>query len=463
MDSNTLERVILSALLNHSDFSRKVMPYVNPIYFSTPEGAVLSDLIVTFNEQYKGKPSRDTLEVELENKKGVAQDVYTQTKVLINTLYSDKIIEALEKVDSKWLLDKTESHFKTQSCRIAVLNSLEILEGENPKVSPEAIPKILEDALNISFDADLGHDYFEDAEERYDYYHSTDVKIPFHLTALNHITNGGAIKKSLIIPMAPTGVGKSFFMTAWAAWLIQNGYNVLYVTLEMAEEKIGERIDACLMDMALNQLVDIPRDTFRNKIDKLKTRTVGRLKIKEESSGSFNSRLLENRLDEYETKDGFVPDVVMVDYLNLANSYRVPKGLDTYLSVKYTAEEFRDTAMRRNFICCAPTQTNREGVDASDYGLGQTSESMGITHTTDFMFGLIETEEMRDNSQIRIKQLKNRWGPLTPQSFMISVNKSKMQMHDMDDLSAMNVTIPTVEPKIEEFPWNKSKPKALSF
>ena len=450
MESNTLEKIILSAMLTQRDFSRKVLPYAQPIFFSTTEAATLTDIIKKYNEDYKGIPTKEQIEVELENKKGVSTDVYTNTKTLISQLYRDNIVESVKSLDADWLLDRTEAHFKQQSCHIAVLNSISILEGEDKKNTPESIPKILEEALSISFDTDVGHDYIEDAEERFEYYHSSDIKIPFHLNALNKVTNGGAVKKAMIVPVAPTGVGKSFFMTAWSAWLIRQGYNVLYVTLEMAEEKIAERVDACLMDITLNDLSTCPKETFLSKIKKLQTDTLGTLKIKEYPSNNFTAQTLRMLMDELKRKQGFTPDVIMIDYLNLVTSYRVAKSNDTYTSVKFAAEELRSIAMEMNTLIVAPTQTNREGVGAADYTLTEISESMGIAHTSDFIFGLIETEELRNNSQLRVKLLKNRWGSLSPSSFVITAIKSKMQMFDMDDLDSMQVDIPSVAPVVSD-------------
>lgn len=437
MNTNVLERIILSAMLNDRDFSRKVIPHIKPLYFSSPEAAQITNLLLEYNQEYNNIPTKDTLEVELENSKGVGQDVYKNAKSLIGKLYNDEIKESIKSIDKDWLLNKTEAHFKQQSCYHAVLDSLSIIEGENKKKTVESIPSILEEAVNISFDTDVGHDYFEDAQERYEYYHRTDTKIPFHLNAMNIVTNGGAAIKSLIVPVAPTGVGKSFFMTAWSAWLIKNGYDVLYVTLEMAEEKIGERIDANLMNLTINELGTCPENVFNNKINSIARQATGKLIIKEYPSANFSALNLKALLDELEAKKGFKPTVVMLDYLNLASSYRIPKGTDTYLSVKYAAEELRSVAMEYGIIMCAPTQTNREGVGASDYDMTQISESMGIAHTSDFIFGLIETQELAENSQLKIKQLKNRWGDINrPSAFVISVNKAKMQMHDYDDISS---------------------------
>lgn len=450
MNTTQLEKIILSSLLNDGDYSRKVIPYVKGEFFSTTEATVLTNIILNYSNEYNTMPTEATLEVELDNQKALSTEIYTNAKVLINSIFKPDVVDAIKKLDQVWRLDKTEKYFKQQSCYIAVMNSINILEGEDKKNTPEAIPGILEEALNIHFDNDVGHDYFEDADERFKYYHSTEEKIPFLLNALNNVTNGGASKKALIVPVAPTGVGKSFFMTAWSAFLIKLGYNVLYVTLEMAEEKIAERIDANLMDIAINDLKTIPEDVFGNKISALRGTHLGVLKIKEYPSSSFTANTLKALLSELKSKNNFEPAVIMVDYLNLVSSFRVAKSNDTYTGVKFASEELRSIAMETNSLIVAPTQTNREGVGSADYTLTEISESMGIAHTADFIFGLIETTELANNSQLRIKQLKNRWGDINrPPSFVVSVNKAKMQIHDYDDISEAQVHVPKVNKPVD--------------
>ena len=435
-----LEKIIISSMLNDGDFARKVLPHAQPMFFSTNEAATVVDMMLVYNEKYSSLPTKDALLVELESIKLLSTEAYTHATVLIEQVFRPEIVESVIKLDETWRLDKTEKYFKQQSCHIAVLQSISILEGENKKIAPEAIPGILEEALNISFDTDVGHDYFEDADSRFEYYHRTDIKLPFLLNSLNNVTNGGAVKKSLIVPVAPTGVGKSFFMTAWSAFLLKHGYNVLYVTLELPEEKIGERIDANLMDIAINDLGTVPKDIFSNKINDLKKTHLGKLKIKEYPSSGFNALVLKSLLGELKAKNKFKPDVVMIDYLNLVSPLSAVSGSDTYNSLKNAAREIRSVAMEHDLVTVAPTQTNREGVGAADYSLTEISESMGIAHYADMIFGLIETTELAENSQIRVKQLKNRWGDINkPSSFVISVNKAKMQMFDYDDIEPQPV------------------------
>jgi replicative DNA helicase len=350
MNSCQLEKIIISSLLNDGDYSRKVMPFTQPQYFSTNEASTVTQLILEYSEEYQSLPTKDALEVELENKKGLSSELFTNSRLLIETVFKADVVTAMLKLDKEWVLDKTEKHFRQQSCHMAVLNSINILEGEDKVLTPDAIPGILEEALNIHFDTDIGHDYFADAEERFEYYHRTDVRIPFLLNALNNVTNGGAVKKSLIVPVAPTGVGKSFFMTAWSAFLLKLGYNVLYITLEMSEEKIGERIDSNLMDIAINDLNTVPKDVFTNKINSLKSTHLGNLKIKEYPSSSFNALHLKGLLNELKAKNNFKPDIIMVDYLNLVSSSVLVNSSDTYNAVKNAARELRSIAMEFDLI-----------------------------------------------------------------------------------------------------------------
>lgn len=456
-----LEKIILSSLLHSPNYARKVMPHVQPMFFSTHEAATIADMIVSHNTNYSTLPSKETLQVELENVKMLSTESFTHTNLLLDKIFKDDVVSEIVKLDETWILDKTEKYFKQQSCHIAVLESINILEGENNKLSPEAIPGILEQALNISFDTDVGHDYFEDAESRFEYYHRTDVRIPFLLTAMNNITNGGAVKKSLIVPVAPTGVGKSFFMTAWSSFLMKLGYNVLYVTLELPEEKIGERIDANLMDVILNDLGTMPKDIFTNKINKLKQTHLGTLKIKEYPSSGFNVLTLKSLLGELKSKNKFVPDIVMVDYLNLVSPLSAVNGSDTYNSLKNAARELRSLAMELDIVIVAPTQTNRDGVNAADYTLTEISESMGIAHYADMIFGMIETVELAENGQLRLKQLKNRWGNVNaPSSFVVSANKAKMQLHDYDDIGSFNT--PQVRDKSFSVPVERNTDEIMA-
>lgn len=436
MNSPELEKVIMTLMLNDNDFSSKVIPYFNPEYFSVEPLKNVARLFKRYTDEYNALPSEAALRIELEQQTGITQETFKDASVAITDLYSDKFINVAKSADKSHIITNTEKYFRLQSCYIAMMKSLDILDSNKKGKELDEIPEILKEAISISFDTNIGHDYITDAESRFESYHNVERTLPFRLTALNLITHGGAGFKSLIVPVAPTGVGKSFFMTDWSAYLLQNGYNVLYVTLELSEEKIAERIDMNLMDITKQDLLKLPPSTFRNKIAHIKSNPIGRIKIKEYVSGVFHANHLRHLLKELKLKENFEPDIVMVDYLNLMASYREPTKGDSYSYFKSVSEELRGVAMEYGIIACSPTQTNRDAINQPDFTLSQISESMGVAHTADLMFGLIQTEEMAKNNQIRIKQLKNRWGDITrPTSFMINVDKSKMQMFNGDDIS----------------------------
>lgn len=435
---NAIEQLIVSSLLQSPDFRSKVYPHVKPEFFTSSSSSNIIELMKKYHDEYGSFPNQDSLIVELENKAGISEDVYKATKLDLAELYSEKMYGAITKVDPVWLLDKTEKYLKTQSCHLAVMESLSILDGENKKLTPEAIPDILKDALSISFNNDIGHDYIEDSEARFEFYHKVEQRIPFRLKALNDVTDGGLPRKSLLVPVAPTGVGKSMFMTDWAAFLMTAGYSVLYITLEMAEERIAERIDANLMDLTMSDLKVCPKNVFDSKINAMKRNPLGRLKVKEYPPGTFNANHLRFLLQDLKNKQEFVPDVIMVDYLNLMASYRMKDAGNTYVYIKAVAEELRGVAMETNSLAVSPTQTNRNGNGATDFELNEVSESFGIAMTADMMFGMISTPELDEMGHMRIKQLKNRFGDINkPSSFVVAVNRAKMQIRDLDDIGGV--------------------------
>lgn len=431
-----LEKIILTLTVNDTHFAAKVNPHFKPEYFSNPETTTVAKLYQDFFQKYNALPTSESLKIELENMSSISQETFSNTKILIDDLYESKKVSALSKIEPEFILKKTENYFKQQACHYAILESLAIIEGENKKLKTEAIPDILKNAISISFDTDIGHDYIDNALDRFDSYHKVEVKVPFPLNGLNLITGGGAVKKSLITPVAPTGVGKSFFMTAWAADLIRNMYDVLYITLEMPEEQIAQRVDMNLFNFTKNEVTNSPKSTFISNIQTLKKKGIGKLKIKEYVTGTFDANHLRSLLKELKQKENFQPHVIMIDYLSLMASYRSTNVSDTYGYNKAIAEEIRGVAMEFNLIVVAPMQTNRTAINQADFTLSEIAESAGVAHTADFMFGLIQTEEMGKVNQMRIKQLKNRWGDVTrPSSFMINVDKSKMQLFDGDDLT----------------------------
>lgn len=456
-----LEKIILSLTLTNSDYASKINPYLKSEFFSTSEAVIVSDLYKQFFGKYNTLPSKDSLLIEIEDVSSISQETYKNTKQFIGDLYDDKKLSALSKIEPEFILEKTEKYFRQQACHLAILESLSIIEGENKKLTTDAIPDILKSAISISFDTNIGHDYIDDAESRFEFYHKVETRIPFPLKAFNEITNGGAAVKSLVVPVAPTGIGKSFFMSVWSSYLLKNGHNVLYITLEMAEEEIAKRIDANLFDIPLDRLMVTPKSAFLSNIKNIASQKIGKLKIKEYVTGTFNANHLRHLIKELKQKENFEPQIIMIDYLNLMASYRHTNISDSYAYNKAVAEEIRGVGMEFGITICSPTQTNRQGIGAADFSLTEISESMGIAHTADFMFGLIQTEDMAKLNQMRIKQLKNRWGDINrPSSFMISVDKSKMQMFDYDDLtsSVSNATSP-IEPKnmFKQEPKNELK------
>lgn len=430
---NSIEQLIVASILQAPDFRSKVYPHIRPELFISSSAPLIVELIKKFNDEYKGFPSKDALLVELDNKAGLSEDLYTKAKTDIGDLFTQNMQKAIEKVDQVWLLDKAEKYLKTQSCHLAVMESLSILDGENKKLTPDAIPDILKDALSISFDTNVGHDYIDDADARFDFYHRIEQRIPFRLSALNAVTDGGIPRKAMLVPVAPTGVGKSLFMTDWASFLITKGLNVLYVTLELAEERVAERIDANLMDITMSDLKVCPKNVYDSKLNAIKRNPLGKLKIKEYAPGTFHANHLRFLLQEYKNKQGFVPDVIMVDYLNLMASYRMKDNSNSYQYIKAVAEELRGVAMETNTVAVSPTQTNRNGNGVSDFELNEVSESFGIAMTADMMFGMISTPELDELGHLRLKQLKNRFGDINkPSSFIVSINRAKMQLRDLD-------------------------------
>lgn len=431
--SEQLEKIIIGSILHNPDFRAKVYPHLKSQYFDSSPVATIVELIKEYHDKYNSFPNEQSIKVELDGRKGLTENTYQDTTKLVPILFSDDMMSATKKVEMPWLLQKTETYLKTQSCHIAVMDSISILEGDNKKMSADAIPDILKAALSISFDTNVGHDYIEDFESRFDFYHKVEQKIPFRLKVLNDAMGSGTPRKTLIVPVAPTGVGKSLFLTDWASFLLTQGINVLYVTLEMAEERIAERIDANLMDLTMDALKTCPRKTYDSKINQIKRNPIGRIKIKEYPPGTFSANSLRYLLHEYKNKSDFVPTVIMVDYLNLMASYRMKDASNSYSYVKAIAEELRGVAMEFDAVTIAPTQTNRSGQNATDFELNEVSESHGISMTADVMFGLISTPELEELGHMRIKILKNRFGQ-NGGSYVIGVNRSKMKLYDIDGI-----------------------------
>ena len=427
-----IERLILSHLIHNENFSRKVVPYVKSEYFEDPPEKLVFKLIQEYILKHNDLPTKQSLLIDLDQIDGIHETEYTKSNEIINTLNKPSDFKDI----TPWLLEQSETFCLDKAIYNAVVNAIAILEGnEKTHLSKGAIPTVLSDALAVSFDPHVGHDFIEDAEDRFDFYHRVEEKLEFDLELFNKITKGGLPKKTLNICLAGTGVGKSLFMCHQAASCLSINKNVLYITLEMAEERIAERIDANLLDIPMDQLEEIPRDMYKKKIDKLKGKTNGKIIIKEYPTASASALHFKNLLGELNLKRNFVPDIIFIDYLNICTSSRIRAGanVNSYTYIKSIAEELRGLAVEHNVPIMSATQTTRTGFTSTDIGLEDTSESFGLPATADFMFALISSEEMEELNQMLVKQLKNRYNdPTSYRKFIIGVDRSKMRLYDVD-------------------------------
>ena len=419
---------ILENLIHNEDYARKVLPFIKEEYFADRNEKIVFSEIVSFSEKYSRFPTLTSLEVELDSRKDLTEQNYKDIKEVVNSLTEDK-------VDQEWLIDTTEKFCKDKAIYNAVVDGISIIEGRDSKRKPDALPSLLTDALAVSFDNRVGHDYIEDASSRFDYLHRKEERIPFDLEYFNKITKGGLPQKTLNIALAGTGVGKSFFMCHMAANCISQGRNVLYITLEMAEERIAERIDANLMNVALDNLHDLPKPMFEDKIEKLNKKVNGKLIIKEYPTASAHANHFRALLQELSIKKSFKPEIIFIDYLNICASSRFKGGtnINSYTLIKAIAEELRGLAVEHSVPVVSATQTTRSGYVSTDIGLEDTSESFGLPATADFMFALISSEELQELQQIQVKQLKNRYNdPTINKRFILGIDRSKMKLYDVE-------------------------------
>jgi replicative DNA helicase len=426
-----LEQTILKNLIYNENYMRKVLPFLKEEYFSSKTEKNLYKEIFAFVEKYNNTPNVEALSLSMRDMKGVTEEEFTQINEYLETIEKNKNEES--KLD--WLIDKTEKFCQEKAIYNAVLNSIHILDGKDKVHDKGAIPKILSDALSISFDSSVGHDYLEDWDSRYDIYHRVEEKIPFDLEYFNKITKGGLPSKTLNIALAGTGVGKSLFMCHVASACLVQGKNVLYITMEMAEEKIAERIDANLLNVSLDSLQDLSKDMYDKKVKRVKDMTVGKLIIKEYPTASASSSHFRTLLNELNLKRNFIPDIIFIDYLNICCSSRIKPGsnVNSYTYVKAIAEELRGLAVEYNVPVVSATQTTRSGFTSSDPGLEDTSESFGLPATADLMFALISSEELENMNQIMVKQLKNRYSdPTSHKRFVLGIDRAKMRLYDVE-------------------------------
>ena len=407
------------------------MPFIQPEYFSDNTEKIVFGEIKEFVEKYKNLPTHEALVINFTESKKLTEEQVRSSIEILNQLHKNKD----EPTEQQWLTEQTEKFCQDKAIYNAIMDAVQILDSKTNKAKGE-IPKILSDALGVSFDRNVGHDYISDYESRYDFYHRKEERIPFDLDFFNKITKGGLPNKTLNIALAGTGVGKSLFMCHVAAGCISQGYDVLYITMEMAEEKIAERIDANLLNIRLDDLHIISKDEYTKKFQSLQNKTHGRLIIKEYPTASAGSMHFRSLLNELQLKKSFRPKIIFIDYLNICCSSRLKPGsnVNSYTYIKAIAEELRGLAVEFNVPIVSATQTTRSGYSNSDVDLTDTSESFGLPATADFMFALINTEELEQLNQIMVKQLKNRYNdPSSNKKFVIGVDRAKMKLYDVED------------------------------
>ena len=424
-----IEKTILSGLMYNETYIRKVIPFLKDEYFDNLDDKLLFQNIKTYVDKYNGLPTKEALRIAVEENEKLNEDRYKSINAVIDTLEYDV------NTDIDWIVEKTEKFCQDKALYNAVRESILVLDSKNNELDRGSIPELLTKALGVSFDSNIGHDFLEDADSRFDFYHLKEEKISFDLDMFNKITKGGLSKKSLSIALAGTGVGKSLFMCHCAAANMMAGLNVLYITMEMAEERIAERIDANLLDFTLDELRDVPKDVYQKRLARVKAKTHGKLIVKEYPTASAGSGHFRHLMSELRLKKNFKADVVYIDYLNICMSSRLKVGsnVNSYTYIKAIAEELRGLAVEFNVPIMSATQTTRSGFGNSDVGLEDTSESFGLPATADFMFALISSEELDQLGQILVKQLKNRWGPIDQHKrFMIGIDRSKMKLYDAE-------------------------------
>jgi len=446
MYNERIEITILRNFFFNEEFTRKALPFVKSEYFTNRTERLLHQEVDQFVQKYKNLPTKESILIELNQRKDINDEELKLIKELLGQL-SD------EETDLQWLFDTTEKFCKDRAVHNAVLSGIKILDGKDSKKQPEAIPSILSEALAVSFDNNIGHDYIGDAENRFEWYHTKEKKYKFDLQYFNRITKGGVPSKTLNIALAGTGVGKSLFMCHCASHFLNEGQNVLYITLEMAEERIAERIDANLLDVTIDDLHDMPKQLYDDKMNKLKSKTSGKLIIKEYPTASAHSGHFNSLMNELALKKSFKPDVVFIDYLNICASSRFKGGnISSYFYIKAIAEELRGLAVEHNVPIFSATQTTRTGYVSTDIGLEDTSESFGLPATADFMFALMSNEELESLGQMKVKQLKNRYNdPAMNRSFIVGVDRSKMRLYDVENV-AQNIVDSNQTKEEENYP-----------
>ena len=423
-----IETTAIRNLIHNEEYCRKVLPFIKEEYFNDRLEKVLFSEISKFVNKYNNLPTKESLSIEINTNKSINEDEYKKITEILSTLNP-------EPINLDWLVETTETFCKDRAIHNAILGGIQILDGKDKEHTAQYLPELLSEALSVSFDQKIGHDYLLESKERYDFYKRKEERLELDLEFFNKITRGGIPSKTLNICLAGTGVGKTMFMTSIASSILLQGKNVLYITLEMAEERIAERIDANLLNVGMSDLEELPYKMYESKINKLQNKTTGHLIIKEYPTATAHIGHFKNLLSELALKKSFKPDIVFIDYLNICASSRFKAGsnVNSYTYIKAIAEELRGMAVEHDIPIFSATQTTRSGFVSSDVGLEDTSESFGLPATADFMFALISSEELEEKNQIMVKQLKNRYNdPTINRKFIIGVNRNKMRLYDVE-------------------------------
>ncbi len=446
VQQSRIENTIINGLFFKEEYTRKVLPFIKEEYFGNRVEQLLFGEIFKFIEKYNNLPTKDAILIELNSRRDINEEELQHLKDYVVAVENTE-------ADDQWLLETTEKFCKDRAVHNAVLSGIKILDNKDKKQTPEAIPHILSEALAVSFDKSVGHDYIEDAEARFKFYHTKEKRYQFDLDYMNRITKGGVPSKTLNIALAGTGVGKSLFMCHVASSYLLQGLNVLYITLEMAEERIAERIDANLLDVTMEDLHDMPKQLYDGKIKKLREKTQGQLIVKEYPTASAHAGHFKSLINELALKKSFRPDVIFIDYLNICASSRFKGGnISSYFYIKAIAEELRGLAVEHNVPIFSATQTTRTGFVSTDIGLEDTSESFGLPATADFMFALMSNEELEALGQMKVKQLKNRYNdPSVNRAFIIGVDRAKMRLYDVQQSSQNIVNSNQVDEKEDAY------------
>ena len=427
---HTIEQTILTNLIYNEQYTRKVLPFIKGDYFSDRTERTVFEEIQKFVDKYNDLPNRNALEVELDSRNDLNEDDYKRVLSVVKTLEED------DNANFDWLVETTEDFCKDKAVYNAIVDGIKIIDGKDKERGVDSLPSILTEALAVGFDNRVGHDYLCDADSRFEFYHKVEDKIPFDLDFFNRITKGGLPQKTLNIALAGTGVGKSLFMCHMAANCLSQNRSVLYITLEMAEERIAERIDANLMNISIDDLHELPKQMYDDKMKAITQKTTGQLIIKEYPTASAHSNHFRGLIKELAIKRSFKPDIIFIDYLNICASsrFKANGNVNSYMYIKAIAEELRGLAVETNVPIMSATQTTRSGFSNSDVGLEDTSESFGLPATADLMFALISNEELDELNQIAVKQLKNRYNdPTTNKRFVIGIDRAKMKLYDVED------------------------------